>query len=75
MSTRQREDLLVQVLSWWSGFQVSRLVLALVPILFDYHSLLALFTDRPSLLSRISVANHCVYALMLFFVRLAWLNC
>lgn len=43
------------------------MLFASTPIVFAYHFSLTLFTERRSVLSRITVAEHCVFALMSFF--------
>lgn len=64
--TRDREKTFVRMLSWWSGYQKSRVSAAFTPMIFAYHSALALCAECCSPLLRIAVAEHRGFAMMSF---------
>lgn len=66
--TRLPKEVFIQVSSFWSSYDGSHLMFAPTPIVFIYHSSMALLTERRSFLIRIAVAENCVYALMSFFL-------
>lgn len=60
--TLQPEGVSVQVPFWWAKYKGVRLLFSPTPISSAYYSPLPLLTDRRSLLFRIAVSEHLVYA-------------
>lgn len=64
---RNSEELFVQVPSWWTDNEESHVLFVPTQTVLAHYSTFALRKDRLSLLRRIAVTEHCVYAPLSFF--------
>lgn len=67
ISTRAREKFFVPMLSWWSEYDGSHLLVVPSPMLFDYRSTLELRAASCGLFFRVAILEHYVFSMLIFF--------